>query len=342
MTKPILTTIHAPQIPFWHERAQMLDRNTLSRSGLVRRIVAMAPHHRAIVLKGSVALRHGYSDLIAAGVVGRQSRVPIVLDDCEWEVGSAALQRLTARLLPGRATTGKDIGFAGLARTAIRAIDSPRTVYCVLSTEGLQMFPRTWDVDPARVAFVPWHVSASADEIWAPVSHDGPVFAGGDSMRDYGPMVEAARRLPDVRFTIASQQLVGAPTDTLPPNVTTGWVAHERFIELLQTASVVIVPLAESEVRSAGQQTYLNAMAMGKTVIVTEAPGVRDHLDAGLSALVVPPGDPEALARTIGWALDPVNREAVDAIRCRARQARERFTYDNHLRRLAEIAEAHM
>lgn len=166
------------------------------------------------------------------------------------------------------------------------------------------------------------------------------MFAGGDSMRDYGALVESTRRLPGVDFAVASRRLDGASEEPLPSNLTAEYVPHERFLELLRNASVVVAPIDDGGVRAGGQQTYLNALTMGKAVVVADSFGVRRYVSDGKHALIVPPRDPDALERALRWAVDARNAEAVTAMRERARHhVRKRFTFEHHLRCLLAVAE---
>jgi glycosyltransferase involved in cell wall biosynthesis len=207
---------------------------------------------------------------------------------------------------------------------AIRLLDASHVTFCVLSTDEVRLFPENWGVDPGRLAFTPWPYTFSEDQL-EPPSPDGTVFAGGESMRDYGPLIEAVAGL-DAPVRIAADREV-LPPGALPRNVRTGRVSHREFVDLMQRASVVAVPLAASTDRSAGQQTYLNAMAMGKPVVVTDALGVRDYIESGRTGLVVPVGDAEAMRDAIAWALDPAHRVKVEEMGRLARtEARERFS----------------
>ena len=103
--KQILTTIHAPQVSWWAQRTDTIDRDAMNRTALVRQVVARVPGYRSLILKGSVALQHGYNDLIAGGLAARRSTAKIVFDDCAWEVGSAALQHLIQRAQPWRTSS---------------------------------------------------------------------------------------------------------------------------------------------------------------------------------------------------------------------------------------------
>jgi glycosyltransferase involved in cell wall biosynthesis len=100
---------------------------------------------------------------------------------------------------------------------------------------------------------------------------------------------------------------------------------------------VVIVPLLPIKGRSVGQQTYLNALALGKPLIVTDCIGVRDHLTPDVHALVVPPGDPVAMRRAIEWMLAPENREARDAMAHAGRQLASQMTFAHYAARLCDL-----
>ena len=124
-------------------------------------------------------------------------------------------------------------------------------------------------------------------------------------MRDYELLVRAARPL-DVPVTLATNQVATHRPD-LPANVRAGRISHAEFIDQLRRSTVVVVPLKVGIERSAGRQTYLNAMAMGKLVIVTDSPGVRDYIENRWTGLIIP-ADVGALTTAIQWALDPVKR----------------------------------
>jgi len=301
------------RLTWWRERADVVNRRDYSKLGYVLAVIRASSHYDAVLLDGSIGARELYSDLLIAGAIRHRAR-RIVISDATWKRG---------RPLDRAAMT------AGL-----RAVDSPRTVYCVLSSEELETFPRMWPVDPARVVFTPFCYTFTDQELAAPTSTDGGVFAGGDSLRDYRPLLEAAAALP-THVTIASATLVARDA---PPNVTVHSVGHAEFNRLLRSASVVVVPLRGAE-RSAGQQTYLNAMAIGKLVVVTDAPGVRDYVDDGVTGLVIPPRDPHALASALSWALDTRNVAKAAAIRACAREtARTRFSPDGYFQRVADVA----
>jgi glycosyltransferase involved in cell wall biosynthesis len=306
LSRKVLAVLFDPPPSAWADRVDVLERRGLSPSRLVREIVRRSRGYETVVLDGS----EHYDQVAAALIVRRRPRPRIVLTDATWSRGGSRLGRWARRL-------------------GIRAIDSPRVTYCVLSSEEMEAFPSTWGVDPERVAFTPFCVTLKDDDLAQPTSTDGGVFAGGDSRRDYDTLLEAARRT-SAPVTIATGLLEGR--GDIPPNVHAGRVPHERFVELLRHAAVVVVPFPAVAERSAGQQTYLNAMALGKPVIVTDSTGVRDYVEDGRTGLIVPPADPGALAAAIDWVLDPANAGQVEQIKAAGREAATgHFTRENYL-----------
>ncbi len=313
-----LSTLWWPKRPAWMSRVEVLNRASLSSLSLLGRL-ATAAGYDAVAIDGATGGRVRLTDLGAAILLARRREGPaVIVTDATWSRGRGRVERAARGV-------------------AFRAIDSPRVVYCVLSSDEQRIFPLTWSVDPARVVFTPFYFTLSGEALDAPTSEDLGVFAGGDSLRDYEPLLRAARCLPAP--VILATKLLDGRRD-LPANVKAGWVPQARFVELMRAASVVVVALAQRTDRSAGQQTYLNAMALGKLVIVPDVMGVRDYVAHQKTGLVVPPGDADALAAALRWALDPANRPEVKRMAARAREdVRARFTPERYVQRIIGVIE---
>jgi len=305
----------------WSQGVEVLDRPRMSGARILARLLRSAGRYDAVVLDGSIGWRGGYVDQLVASLIGRRRARPlVVISDCTWKRGSWWLDRLACRL-------------------GMRLMDSPWIIYCVLSNDEAKIFPRTWGVDPGRVAFVPWPYTLADGDLSPAPSDDGGVFAGGDSLRDYATLIRAARDVP-AAVTIATR-LGRRRFDSLdvPPNVRMGPLPPHRFIEEMRRARVVVAPLQPTTDRSSGQTTYVNAMAMGKPVVVTDCLGVRDYIEDGDTGVVVPPADAEALGRALRWAVDPTTRGEVRRMGARAGEvARARFRPQDYVARLVEIA----
>ncbi|HEX8496180.1 MAG TPA: glycosyltransferase [Actinomycetales bacterium] len=247
----------------------------------------------------------------------------VVISDATIEPGSKALAaRLgpAARVLPA------------LSRALVRAADGPRVTWCVLSTEEVDSFSRTWGVPQSRIAFTPFSHTLFAPEDRRPTGHGTFVFSGGNSLRDYPLLVEAADGL-GCEVVLATGWRPAQRKHWL----TAESVPHERFVELMRQCRVMVLPLAPST-RSAGQQTYLNAMALGKVVIVTDGPGVRDHIDDGVTGVIVE-RTVEGLRAALRDVLDPARAEHYERMGQRARaKALVDYSPDTYRRSLLRLA----
>lgn len=305
-----LTTLPYTRRPAWTARADILDPASLPAARLVERLVRSAGRYDGLVLNGSHR-----ADQAAATLIARRRRPPaVVLADATWKTGDAGLA-------------------ARARRAAVRALDHRDAHYCVLSSEEARTFGSSWGVASERVHFTPFHWVLDEREVEEIPDRSGGVFAGGDSLRDYAPLIAAADGLP-AQVTIASRTERGP----VPPNVALGALPGPRYDELFREASVVVVPLERRSDRSAGQQTYLNAMVLGKPVVVTDALGVRDYVEHGETGFLVPPGDPAALRERLRWILDPANEAEVHAVAERGRRAAlERFGPNAYVERLLDV-----
>ncbi|MCS6841988.1 MAG: glycosyltransferase [Roseiflexus sp.] len=224
---------------------------------------------------------------------------------------------------------------AALDRIIVRFADRAISRYALLSNDEQRLFPLVWGIDPSKVRFTPYMYTLTEEELQGCVETGTYIFAGGNSFRDYAPLVEAARMMPEHAFVLATRKLNGYPN--LPPNVRAGQVPTDEYVRLLRGAALVVVPLRMGTYRASGQQTYLNAMALKKLVIVNDALGVRDYVRHGENGLVVR-GTPESYVEALRWALDPDNKSDVERIIERAyRDVLYRFNPTHHAHTLISV-----
>ncbi len=220
-------------------------------------------------------------------------------------------------------------------RIIVRFTDRAINRYALLSSDEQRLFPLIWGIEPNKVCFVPYMYTLTDEERAKPVERGSYIFVGGNSFRDYGPLVEAARTLPEYQFVCATRKLDRYPN--LPPNVRAGQMPSDVFSALLRGANVVVVPLLMGTKRASGQQTYLNAMALGKLVIVNDAFGVRDYIRHGENGLIVE-GSPDSYIEALRWAFDPANAPKVEHLIAQAREdALWRFNPTQHACRLVAL-----
>lgn len=305
--------------PGWKDRVDALEL-PYPRSGphaaykelfTLARILRSARHAQALILNSSSGVI--YPDLLACMILGflpRRDRAALMLVGEMWEPNT---------------------GLRGLVeRLAIRLVDRAVDRYVVYSRDDKEAFCGLWGVDPDKVGIALCYYHLSARELEGPSPpNGGHIFAGGDSGRDYAPLVEAARQFPDTRFVLAT---AWTSSKSVPPNVDIvlakrDRTSHAEFIRLLRTARATVVPLRQGMKRSVGQQTYLNSMYLGKPTVVARALGISDHVEDGEHALVVD-GTTSGYVSALTWLLDPQNQENVAAMAERGRVRAASFTSD--------------
>ncbi|WP_315097937.1 glycosyltransferase, partial [uncultured Cellulomonas sp.] len=134
----------------------------------------------------------------------------------------------------------------------------------------------------------------------ASTSHDGPLrllFTGGaDPMKGLPVLLEAARGLPDAGWTL---DLFGA--GDLPGGLPAAVVSRppyrpEELREVLASHDVLVLP---SVMRESHSIVTREALAAGLAVVCTDTLGPEEAVDDGRNGLVVPAGDPAALAEAL-------------------------------------------
>jgi glycosyltransferase involved in cell wall biosynthesis len=206
-----------------------------------------------------------------------------------------------------------------------------------------QMAIERLGVSPDQLALLPyqvderwWRPDAEPDAADETGTADGPpiISSAGLERRDYPTLLEAIEGLP-VRLVIAAASYWSKRRDEtrerpLPENVEVVALNYAQLRRLYARSAFVVVPLYDVDFQ-AGITTILEAMAMGKAVIVSHSQGqedvVRDRRGVtrgqeprvvptgfgqlfgrpdgyGPNGLYVEPGDVDALRRSIAYLLE--------------------------------------
>ncbi|HWG41397.1 MAG TPA: glycosyltransferase [Gemmataceae bacterium] len=185
--------------------------------------------------------------------------------------------------------------------------------------KDLSGYRRYFGIGDDRSTYVPFKVNGwdklpSKENL---SSNGAYVFTGGRSLRDLDTFLAAMRLLPYpavlLYHDLARMEANGTPVpfDRLPPNVRAvedngrpeSWLRH------LNGAKVVVLTTLPSSIRAVGISTYLDAMALGKCVVMTDGPATNGLIKK--EAILVSPCDAAALAEAIraAWEDDTL-REA--------------------------------
>jgi len=158
---------------------------------------------------------------------------------------------------------------------------------------------------PDRVYHIPHNVDTRFFRPGLGCEGEGDyVLAVGREGRDYATLIEVARLVGQPLTIVASSLWAlrgGVVEDAgLPPNVTVRreFLSYTALRALYAGARLVVVPLHECPY-AAGSTGLLEAMAMGRPVVVTRTQGLEDYLADSNTHRAVPPADAPALADAI-------------------------------------------
>lgn len=210
-------------------------------------------------------------------------------------------------------------GFAGkIEKLVMKLVNRGVSLYMVYSTRELSLFPQLWGVDPAKMRFCPFYlIPEHTNYTEGETNRSGLLFAGGNSKRDYAPLIKAARQLPEYNFLFATALTL---PETPPENVQVDWPKLEEYLKAMKEAEVILLPLRTDLPRTVGLLTMLEALSLGQAVIASNAMGIDDYITNEDNGIVVE-GTPESYIKAIRELLAPENKDQLEKIRKNARQS---------------------
>jgi glycosyltransferase involved in cell wall biosynthesis len=133
-------------------------------------------------------------------------------------------------------------------------------------------------------------------------SGDAPVVVsvGLDRHRDLPTLyaaVEIVRdRMPWAQFVVQDD---GSATASVPDGVTTFDRLDPDELRDLHSRAWCFANATSDNLHASGHVVALEAMAVGRGVVMTRTPGIEDYVDDGRTGLLVPVGDAAALAQAL-------------------------------------------
>jgi len=116
-------------------------------------------------------------------------------------------------------------------------------------------------------------------------------------------MLEALKAVPDAHFVVVGEGHQQSELETMAPagRVTfTGQQSHDRVLMYLRATDVYVL----SSYTEGLAHTLLESIAVGTPVVATAVGGNPEVITDGVEGLLIPPGDPAALAAAIRRILD--------------------------------------
>jgi glycosyltransferase involved in cell wall biosynthesis len=272
---------------------------------------------------------HKFGSNVWGTLVGRIARVPVVLaHEHTWSYEGQPLRRFLDREL--------------IARGATRFI--------AVSQEDRRRMSEVEGIDPARTLFIPNGVLSSPEptgrdvraELGIPAT--APVVGTVGVLRPQKAlhvMVRALARLrgrwPEIRLLIVGDGPERAGLQALATELgildAVSFLGHRSDVPDVLRAIDVAVSCSDFEGSPLAVMEYMDAAL---PIVATAVGGVPDLIESGVHGLLVPRGDPVALADAIGQALAEPERAREMGARARERR-RSEFDIDTLIRRLEAL-----
>ena len=194
---------------------------------------------------------------------------------------------------------------------------------------------------PRKVVHIPFMADQRFFRPMPDISEKNQICSVGLEWRDYPTLITAANDLHcDVKIAAGSLWSKGkneAEGRDVPANVDVRFYNYPDLRRLYAESKIVVVPLYETDFQ-AGITSILEAMAMGKPVIVTRTVGQADTIVGGDTGIYVSPADPGDLRQKIKLLLE--NESERRRIGENGRRAfQQSFTLDHLVARIGELAQ---
>jgi glycosyltransferase involved in cell wall biosynthesis len=168
---------------------------------------------------------------------------------------------------------------------------------------------------------------------------EAQVCSAGAVNRDYATLIESVAPL-GIPLKIAADTAWRYSTterahERVPAFVEMrSWGNYENLRDLYASSAVVVVPLAKPIL--SGITVVLEAMSMGRPVVLTRNSYIEDFVIDGENCLLVDSGNPGALSEKIRYLLD--RPEEASRLGKRARDwVLERFTVDKYVKKILSV-----
>jgi hypothetical protein len=195
-------------------------------------------------------------------------------------------------------------------------------------------YARHYRLDPRRIHHVPWALREGDGPDPEPISDSArTVFSSGRTACDWETLFQAAAGRAWDLSVICSQKDADrvralATEVTAKVRVETPWPVHDAILRQAAVCAIAI----EDRGLSAGHVRLMSAVEAGIAVVCSDVPSVEGYVEAGDTAVLVPPTDPVAFGRAVDLLLGdpPRRRQLRDAARSRA----DAWTYREYFDRI--------
>ncbi len=313
---------------------------TLSERGTFKGEVDGIPHHRL----EAPSQRQVFGAVPRLRSILRRHRIDIVHSHHYWPtlVALAATRGLPVPLVIGRhysdAIYSLSRGVRQRLYLALEAVCNASAATIIAPSTAVVRVLRAQGVPESKIAWIPYGFAFNRFEVRPPepgtLSLWGPspgwrlaTFARLHQEKGHRYMAQALERLTregiHATWVIAGDGPERSSLEALVQCLHIrdrvrfiGW--RSDVMELMRAADVVVQP----SLHEAFSQVMIEAMALGRPLVITDVSGVADVVEHGRTGMIVPPADAKAVARAVRLVLESdlharLGANAATAVRAR-------------------------
>lgn len=299
----ILTNINIPQSKEWNEKTDLIPyqnkycSNLSQKSKKVNAFEKLKSYWNDIKIAVNIYANKDKGDVIVLGT-GNISMVFALLNKCSF-------RRVPLIVLGSYIERQSNILLYYLKRNLLKLMD----LIVVFTTQEIENYSKYFKLDKKKFKFLAFGHTLSNYEY--EVEEGDYIFCSGDGVRDYKTFVEAIRGMP-IKAVIPCRDPSVFKDINVPKNIEIKTVSADEYRKLMGKSRIVVVPIRKGLMIGGGVQSYLNAMCMGKAVIVSDVAGARDYINDRRDGLIVEPGSVDELREAINYLLN--NRDEAKQI----------------------------
>lgn len=181
-------------------------------------------------------------------------------------------------------------------RSKVAIINSVVDTCVVYGVPDVQNFSSVLGIKREKMRFVRYHNTVQGFSF--ETKDGGYVFSGGTEGREFEPLIDACLELR-IPLRIATQNKKLIRRWAGHPFIQVRSVTIPEFVTWMAESRLVVVPHGKSILRTGGHQTFINAMWMGKAVILYNSDIAKGYVTHGKDAIVVEYGDHNALRESV-------------------------------------------
>lgn len=157
-------------------------------------------------------------------------------------------------------------------------------------------YSREYNIPKEKFLYHHYHTTMENFEF--KIGDEGYIFAGGNTARDYRTFIEAVKSIDHPVFiatTIEGIKKMAEPWKHIEVSA----VTPGEFYQKMASCKMLVECHLPDSFRTVGHQTMLNAMWMGKPVVIADRNSARGYIDDEEEGLVVDSGDIEGVRAAI-------------------------------------------